>query len=288
MVSIGMPVYNAEGTLRAAIDSILGQSHPNFVLFISDNCSSDLTEQICRDYAARDERIQYTRQIRNIGALENFRFVLEQSRTEYFIWAAADDTRSPDYLEVNLQFLEKNPDFIASTSPTRYVNGNFDPIRMGDEPLSGTEENRFLRFFTSWHANGRFYSLFRRDVIRECSLQEEHFLGSDWATVLRCSLLGKFHRTEQGWTQLGRHGTSSSARIFELYQNRWYERFFPLFELTRTVLALTKDFSVLTRARLVLRLMHLNAIAVWYRVRLAIKSFRAGRRQQTGSGKAPA
>ena len=54
-VGIGMPVYNAEGTVRKAIDSILGQSHADFVLYISDNCSTDGTEGICRSYAAGDE-----------------------------------------------------------------------------------------------------------------------------------------------------------------------------------------------------------------------------------------
>ncbi|MGE5682418.1 MAG: glycosyltransferase family 2 protein, partial [Bacillota bacterium] len=61
LVSIGMPVYNGENYIKEAIDSILAQSFTDFVLIISDNASSDNTEQICREYAAKDKRVLYYR-----------------------------------------------------------------------------------------------------------------------------------------------------------------------------------------------------------------------------------
>ena len=47
-VTIGMPVYNGEKFIRAAIQSFLQQTHRNFELIISDNASTDMTESICR------------------------------------------------------------------------------------------------------------------------------------------------------------------------------------------------------------------------------------------------
>jgi len=274
LVSIGMPVYNGEKTLAAAIDSILAQSYSNFVLFISDNCSTDATEAICSDYAARDRRIRYTRQATNIGGLNNFVFVLDQAQSAYFVWAAADDTRSPDYLEANVAFLESHPDFVAATSPTRFSDGDFDPMNMGDAPLLGTVEQRFFGFFTSWHANGRFYSLFRRQAIRDCIRPDEEFLGNDWLIVLRCLLRGKFHRDDRGWTVLGRSGASNSGNPFKRARNHWYERIFPFFVLSRGALFLGRSFSLQARVRLALILLRFNAMAVWSQLRLFARSYK--------------
>src|ERR1700736_1527871 len=55
-VSIGMPVYNGENFLRQALSSLLAQDYPRFDLIISDNASDDGTEEICREYQARDSR----------------------------------------------------------------------------------------------------------------------------------------------------------------------------------------------------------------------------------------
>ncbi|NJL84317.1 MAG: glycosyltransferase, partial [Chloroflexaceae bacterium] len=49
-LSVGLPVYNGEAYLEAAIASLLGQTYGDFELIISDNASGDRTEAICRDY----------------------------------------------------------------------------------------------------------------------------------------------------------------------------------------------------------------------------------------------
>ena len=61
-VAIGLPVYNGDNYLAAAIESILAQSYGDFDFLISDNASTDGTEEICQAYAKRDSRIRYIRQ----------------------------------------------------------------------------------------------------------------------------------------------------------------------------------------------------------------------------------
>jgi len=58
-VSIGMPVWNGERFVRQGLDSLLGQTMGDFELVISDNASSDGTQEICEEYARRDKRIRY-------------------------------------------------------------------------------------------------------------------------------------------------------------------------------------------------------------------------------------
>ena len=56
-ISIGMPVYNREKYVGASIEAHLNQTYGDFELILTDNCSTDRSEEICRAYAAKDPRI---------------------------------------------------------------------------------------------------------------------------------------------------------------------------------------------------------------------------------------
>jgi glycosyltransferase involved in cell wall biosynthesis len=109
LISIGMPVRNGAETLALALEAILKQTYNNIEIIISDNNSLDQTENICREFIAKDCRVRYFRQSKTISAIQNFRFVFEQSNGEYFMWGAHDDLRSENYIEVLLQGYEKFP-----------------------------------------------------------------------------------------------------------------------------------------------------------------------------------
>ena len=98
LVSIGLPVFNGEKHIQQALDSLLAQSYDNFELNISDNASTDGTEEICRLYAAKDHRVHYYRQPRNVGLMGNWRCVLQLASGEYFMWAQHDDCWSMNYI----------------------------------------------------------------------------------------------------------------------------------------------------------------------------------------------
>jgi|694.fasta_scaffold03483_24 glycosyltransferase involved in cell wall biosynthesis len=99
LVSIGLPVFNGSAYLAEALDSICSQTHKSLEIIISDNASSDNTQEICMSFAQIDHRIHYYRQIENIGAANNFLFVSQQASAKYFMWAAADDLWHPQWVE---------------------------------------------------------------------------------------------------------------------------------------------------------------------------------------------
>jgi glycosyltransferase involved in cell wall biosynthesis len=107
-VSIGMPVYNGEKFIRKALDSLLAQTFTDFELIISDNASTDKTKIICEEYAKRDERIRYICQSQNIGAINNFLFVLNEACGKYFMWASHDDYWDNNWLELLLTNIKDN------------------------------------------------------------------------------------------------------------------------------------------------------------------------------------
>lgn len=123
-VSIGLPVYNGEKFLNNALESLLSQTFTDFEIIISDNASTDSTQTICEKFAKQDKRIRYIRQKCNIGMFSNFIFVLKQSTSKYFQWAAADDLWHPTFLEQNLMALESDNTLIGSISNV----GEYDVI----------------------------------------------------------------------------------------------------------------------------------------------------------------
>lgn len=263
-VSIGMPVHNGEKTIRTALDSILAQTFQDFELIISDNASSDFTQEICQEYAEKDKRIRYIRQTRNQGAVENFRFVLDQATSTFFMWAAANDIRSPNFLELNYQFFIKNHDYIASTSPVRFQAGQFDQIKMGDKTLAdNSAKKRYVDFFLGWHANGRYYSLFRRDkLMMNKTIREPGYFGSDWAVVLELIIAGKFNRLDSEELILGKSGESNSGNIFKVYRKTLWFWLFPFWRLIVITSRITRGFKAKYRATIFYKLIALNNLAV--------------------------
>lgn len=258
-----MPVYNGEKTIREALDSLLIQTFTDFELIISDNASTDGTEAICREYVKKDPRIRYVRQPENRGGAANFWFLLEETQGEYFMWAACDDIRSQDFLEINYAFLRRNSGYIASTSPVRFSGGNFHPVKMGDRSLEGPTEERVVAFLECWHANGRYYSLFRREALLSItSLRFEDYLGIDWAIILELICIGKFNRCNFGEVVLGTGGLSHSLNIFKVYRKGVLSWIFPFEKLTAFILRLSLNFTPRNRMIVFRRLIMLNYRAV--------------------------
>lgn len=103
--------YNAERTLRRAVESILAQTYPDFIYYLCDNGSTDSTGQIVEEYARRDSRIKpfHNKVNRNYRETEECLLLPTQLQDEdYFCSLDADDEYLPDFLEKMLSFMEQN------------------------------------------------------------------------------------------------------------------------------------------------------------------------------------
>jgi len=175
---IGMPVYNGAAYIKEAIESILGQSFTDFELFISDNCSVDATRDICLAYADKDRRIRYFRHDCNTGALNNFQFVFDNSQSSYFMWAASDDCRDKNWIE--LVYAEASVrERVACFGRLRHIDKDGVEIEhpANDAVLiySGCRFWRKLKFYLSPEALGKanlFYSIFPRQALRTIKLTD--------------------------------------------------------------------------------------------------------------------
>lgn len=261
-VSIGVPVYNGGATLESMLDALLLQTFQDFEIIISDNASTDETGSICARYVAQDARVRYVRQTNNIGAGPNFKYVLEQARGRYFMWSASDDTRSPDFLEENVGFLEAHPDYVASTCPNRLEGRDLVTFS-----IEGDVSERFHAFFDHcWVSHGIFYAVIRSDVLRGCDVVGESFFGVDWAIDLYLASRGPIHRTRKGMMVSGVGGISNRKDAWRVYRANFISWILPFYHLSIYAMKLLHSLSFVRRLSLVRRLLILNARAAYSQI----------------------
>jgi glycosyltransferase involved in cell wall biosynthesis len=225
-VSIAVPAFNAERYIAKCLESLLAQTFTDFELVISDNASTDGTEDICRRYAAKDSRIRYVRRSTNIGGPANFRYVFELCSGKYHKWAAADDYWAPTFLEKAVAVLDAHPDVVLCYPTSRLVGPD-------DETLSDYEDNLDLqadsprqRFNDLYRLIGLCnapYGLIRRDAMSRTRLFGPE-VNSDTHFLAELSLYGKFYLLrERLFFRRMHEGCSSWRRDSEEHQRNYYD-----------------------------------------------------------------
>ncbi len=193
-VSIGLAVYNGEEYLEEAVDSILAQTYTNFELIISDNASTDRTQEICLKYVERDPRVRYFRNETNIGGANNHNRTFELARGQYFRWAAHDDICGPELIEKCVEVLDQNPSVVVCY--TKVVNidehGNQTGITSRNNGASPKPYKRFAAIASSRDYCEETYGLIRSEVFGKTQLQQ-NYTGSDRTLMCELSLYGQFY-----------------------------------------------------------------------------------------------
>lgn len=210
-LSIGLPVYNGERLLAKTLSSLLEQSFEDFELVIADNASNDGTRQICEEYAARDRRIRYVRNERNLGAVPNFNRTVALAEAPFFKWAAHDDLYAPTYLEECMKILDHDPNVVLAHSDCVFIgedgeefawdvanDGYIDPLtglcqrpdslQIGD---SAQPVRRFWQVLSGALWATHMFGVMRRSALDKTQLLA-NFASSDRALLAELSLIGRF------------------------------------------------------------------------------------------------
>ena len=163
-----MPVYNDKTFLAKALNSLLAQSWTNFELIISDDGSTDGSEQICRSYSNMDPRITYIRQEKNLGISRNMEFLLSRAKGKYFMWAANDDLWHPNFISFLVELLEKNSKAVSAFCSMYFIgedDNKLDYPSGRSTDYSGNTPSIRLKKLISIFDDSFGYGLFRRDSI---------------------------------------------------------------------------------------------------------------------------
>lgn len=107
LVSIIIPVYNAEKTLRRCLDSLVSQTYKNIEVLLIDDGSVDSSSLICREYCDKYEYFKYYYQ-HNSGPSTARNYGIEQSKGKYVYFVDSDDYVEPEIIEKMVDVAEIN------------------------------------------------------------------------------------------------------------------------------------------------------------------------------------
>jgi len=212
-VSIGLPVYNGEKYLRKTLCCLLDQSFKNIEIIISDDGSTDSTEQICNEFSKKDNRIRYFRQNKNFGMpVKNFRFVLEYAIGEYFMFASHDDYWDSNFIEELVKVLDNdlNCSLVFSNYKIKNTSGEGEILIDVSSSVSGSKYIRYLTRIIDVQP-ALIFGLFRRKFINSSDMILKDMFTLHFGNLL--SLKGKIRIVEKYLMSWGIDGSRKSYSL---------------------------------------------------------------------------
>jgi len=193
LVSVGVPVYNGGKYLEQALASLVQQTHRNLEVIVSDNGSTDRTQEIALEYASSDARLRYHRQPFNLGAAGNYNFTLAQARGEYFMWTAHDDVRHVRFLETALEAFSTHPGAACVFSRSASIDALGDlrhEMRRPDSLIDDDVAQRLRAALASRHPGLVIFGLIPRDLLMRTG-QHGDYPGADRVLAVELALAGE-------------------------------------------------------------------------------------------------
>jgi glycosyltransferase involved in cell wall biosynthesis len=194
LVSIGLPVYNGAEFLDTTLASLELQTYPSVELIISDNASTDATEEICRRRAAGNPRIRYSRLPENIGGVPNHNRTVALASGVYFMWASHDDLWEPAYVETCVGLLERDPGAVLAYSRMAIIDDAGARQRVAEEIHTADSDDpvrRFWEFTDLYSMLEAFYGVVRKPALDRTRLLVRH-PGNDRIVLSELALVGRF------------------------------------------------------------------------------------------------
>ena len=177
-VSIIIPVYNAEKTLKRCVDSIIRQTYSDWELLLVDDGSRDTSARMCDEYALKDTRIKSFHQ-RNQGVSAARNLGLDQARGKWILFVDSDDYLLDNTLHLGPQYSE---DLIVFLFKTLDSQGHLNEWR-SVPPVVCSNRNMMVDYLLSNIHYGIFRTpwtkFFKKDLIGKLRFDERIKIGED-------------------------------------------------------------------------------------------------------------
>lgn len=128
LVSIILPVYNGEQYLKKSINSVISQTYQNWELLIMDDCSTDSSPDIAKEYCKKESRIHYFRNENNLRLPGNLNRGFSLAKGDYLTWTSDDNMYRPTAIEKLLQALQAHPGAQFAFASCQIIDENDDPV----------------------------------------------------------------------------------------------------------------------------------------------------------------
>lgn len=186
-VSVLLPVYNGGLTLSQAITSILSQDMSEFELIIIDDCSTDNSASIIRQYAEKDSRINPVFHEINIGLARTLNEGLNLAKSDLVARMDQDDESLPQRLRIQLDYMLRHPEFAVVGSYVYHMGAKQEFDRLVELPSDSEQiKQTLLQYNCMYHPS----VMMRRNKILEIGGYQAEFKNAeDYDLWLRVSKL---------------------------------------------------------------------------------------------------
>lgn len=170
LVSIIVPVHNAEKFLNKCVDSILNQSYKKIEVILINDGSTDNSGEICEYYSKKDDRVKVLHQ-RNLGPSVARNNGIHKASGKYIQLVDSDDYIDRDMTEVLVNEVKKNVDLVLCGYRYLYKSDNNETIIKNSNIYEKTYItkheflNRFGILFKDYYINYICNKLYHRDII---------------------------------------------------------------------------------------------------------------------------
>ena len=221
-----MPVFNGADYLQCSISSLLAQDYEDFELIIADNASTDATEAICRESAARDHRIRYYRNSLNIGAAGNYNKVFQFAGGEFFKWAAHDDECHPSMVRRCVETLDQAPASVAMVYPlAELIDEHGTTLRCPLDRIASVDRRPYRRLaHLLWSLSmcDPVFGLYRTEWLKRTRLIGP-FVGADYVLLGELMMIAEIRELDEVLFRLRAHkGRSMQAQPNTRARVAWY------------------------------------------------------------------
>lgn len=195
LISVVMPVYNAEKYIRKAVESILNQTEEDFELLIVDDCGIDNSINIVREM--NDSRIKILSNDINRGIAFSRNKAIDNARGRYIALMDDDDIAPLDRFKIEKNFLEENQDIDIVGGQMIWINENDQQVTFPNQILCNPNCVWAELLFMDVIANGS--TMLRTELIKKNNLRyKDGFLGmEDYKFWTECSVVGKIVNLNQ-------------------------------------------------------------------------------------------
>lgn len=207
LVSVLIPSYNYGSYISEAIQSVLDQTITDFELIIIDNCSTDNTEEIVKEFSEKDNRVSFVKNKQNIGMYRNYNQALLLAKGKYIKYLNADDKFAPTLLEKFTLIMEQHSNVSLITSPRQLFGDKSNVLEAKHCGLLKSKEAIFeaLTSSTNWIGEPTTV-MFRRENINLGLFDPSLLMFADFDMWLRQLQVGDLYIVDEVLSFFRIHG----------------------------------------------------------------------------------
>lgn len=164
-IDILMATYNGEKYISEQISSILNQTYKNFRLIICDDCSTDKTYQILKEYEKQDKRIEVYKNKTNLGVIKNFEFLLSKVKNKYYMFSDQDDVWIDNKIELTYKkIIEEKAELV------------FTDLEIVDDKLNiiSNSFNRYKKLYRKIKKFNDIRQVYLYNVVTGCTIMSTY------------------------------------------------------------------------------------------------------------------